>query len=328
MTVAHAEKRRPEPEVIEANHGQAVTTITERVGKLNELDGGLRSESPPFPRSAKVELTARCDLHCHFCASNYRHRVEGDMSQAVFRSTVSRLRRLGVDQLGLFYIGESFLCDWLPDAIRFAKDVCGYPYVFLTTNGLTATPQRLRACMKAGLDSLKFALNAASPSQFETITGSPAGYHRVIVANIVAARHIRDEVAASTGHHCALYASSLEYDNGQRTRMTRVLEEIRPFIDEHYWLPLLGHAPVGGEHGVSEPRAKRLPCPGLFKEAHITWDGSLAACSLDASRRFHIANLERETLTAAWHAPPFRTLRKAHLKGDVTGTLCEKCIGY
>ncbi|HEX3096544.1 MAG TPA: hypothetical protein VHQ02_02435 [Usitatibacter sp.] len=43
-------------------------------------------------------------------------------------------------------LGESFLCDWLPDAIGHAK-ARGIPFAFLTTNGSAATPERVRACM-------------------------------------------------------------------------------------------------------------------------------------------------------------------------------------
>jgi hypothetical protein len=30
----------------------------------------------------------------------------------------------------------------------------------------------------------------------------------------------------------------------------------------------------------------------------------------------------------AWHSAPFTTLRAAHLRRDVTGTVCEKCVAY
>ena len=306
-----------------------MTRITERVRKAGELTRELASTTPPFPRSAKVELTPRCDMHCRFCASHKRARASRDMSQALFQRTALRLRHLGVEELGLFYIGEPFLCDWLPEAIHYAKKVCGFPYVFLTTNGLAATPDRVRACMLAGLDSLKFAINTATPAQFRAIVGRLPGHHRRTVSNLVAARAVRDVVEEVTGHRCALYASSLDFDGEQRARMAKVLGEIMPFVDAHYWLPLFGEHPLQKPQESPAPAAKKtLPCSGLFKQAHITCDGRLSACSLDASSRFHMADIEHDTLTAAWHAPAFRALREKHLSGDVAGTVCERCIAY
>jgi MoaA/NifB/PqqE/SkfB family radical SAM enzyme len=133
--------------------------ITERIDRITRLDGEHRSPMPPIPHSVKIELTARCDFQCFFCASAMRLRPKADIDPRFFRRILREMRALGVEEIGLFYLGESFLCSWLPDAVRFAKHDCAYPYVFLTTNGRMATPERVRDCMQAGLDSLKFSFN-------------------------------------------------------------------------------------------------------------------------------------------------------------------------
>ena len=307
----------------------ASPSISKRAGAVRTLPAALQTPIPAFPRSAKVELTARCDLQCVFCAA-HKHPGSGeDMSPYLYRQIASRLRHLGVTDLGLFYIGESFLCDWLPEAIAYAKKVCGYPRVFLTTNGLSATPERVRECMAAGLDSLKFAFNWADPDQFEDVTGRSRRRYHTILEHLAAARRIRDEIEKNTGHRCALTASSLVYDANQQTRMARVLAEIKPLVDEHYWLPLFG---PGAPLDTIQPRTggvgKPLPCSTLFTELHVTHDGYLSACSLDGSPRFHMGNLKNDSLGRLWHSAAFQRLRRAHLNGNVRGTVCEKCISY
>jgi MoaA/NifB/PqqE/SkfB family radical SAM enzyme len=226
------------------------------------------------------------------------------------------LRELGVEQLGVFYLGESFLFDRLADAIRFAKRECGYPYVFLTTNGRLATAARVRECMLAGLDSLKFAVNSCGPAQLNAVACVEPEAFRVIVQNIKDARRVRDEIERESGHRCGLYCSSLLYDEAQRDRMKPALGDILPYVDEHYWLPLYGQL------------RKPLPCWPLFKEGHITWDGRLSACCLDHAPRFHMGNIDETPFFEAWHSPAFRALREAHLRQDVSGTACEHCIAY
>ena len=44
-------------------------------------------------------------------------------------------RTAGVKETGLFYLGESFLCHWLENAMALPKRDCDYPSVFLATNG-------------------------------------------------------------------------------------------------------------------------------------------------------------------------------------------------
>lgn len=140
-------------------------TITERIDAITEIAEAYRTPLPPAPRSVKIELTARCNFACAFCARAMRLRDQRDMDPAFFERMAMEMRSAGVEELGLFYLGESFLCNWLEEAIRYAKQDCGYPYVFLTTNGSLAVPERVEACMDAGLDSLKFSLNYADSEQ-------------------------------------------------------------------------------------------------------------------------------------------------------------------
>jgi len=312
--------------------------ITARIDRITLLTDEARSPVPPVPKSVKIELTARCDFQCFFCASHMRLRDKADIDPAFFRRVLAEMRALGVEEIGLFYLGESFLCDWLPEAIRYAKRDCGYPYVFLTTNGRLATAERVRACMEAGLDSLKFSFNFAGPEQFHEVTRvKPADYAKV-EENLKAARRVRDEVEAATGHRCGLYASSIRYDDAQLVRMEEAVARIAPHVDEHYWLPLYGQAgltagakgtvPTAGNQGRIGALRKPLPCWSLFTEGHVTYDGRLSACCFDHDGRFDMGDLTRQPFLEAWHSAPFQALRRANLAEDVRGTVCEECIAY
>ncbi|HJY77235.1 MAG TPA: radical SAM protein [Burkholderiales bacterium] len=312
--------------------------ITERIDRITLLTDAYRSATPPVPKSVKIELTARCDFQCFFCASHMRLRAKDEINPSFFRRIVREMRELGVEELGLFYLGESFTCRWLPEAVRFAKRECGYPYVFLTTNGRMATPERVRACIEAGLDSLKFSFNFSDPEQFHEVTRVRTADFWTVEKNLREARRVRDEVEAGTGHRCGLYASSIRYDDAQHDRMAAAVARIAPYVDEHYWLPLYGQAgltsgargtvPTAGNQGRIGALRKPLPCWSLFTEGHITYDGRLSACCFDHDGRFSMGNLEREPFMQAWHSKPFQRLRRANLAEDVRGTVCEKCIAY
>lgn len=308
--------------------------ITERIDAITRIPVEFRSPAPPVPRSVKIELTARCDFNCFFCATAKRLRDKADIDPAFYQRIVREMRDQGVEELGLFYLGESMLCPWLPEAIRYAKQDCGYPYVFLTTNGRLATPDRVRECMAAGLDSLKFSFNNADPEQFHEVTRVKASDFHTVVDNIKAARQVRDEGAFA----CGLYASSIRYDGEQLVRMERAVQEILPFVDEHYWLPLYGQAgltagangtrPVAGNPGRLDAMREPIPCWSVFTEGHITFDGRLSACCFDHDGRFNMGDLTQQRFIDAWHSAVFQDLRAAHLNGDVCGTVCQGCIAY
>lgn len=309
--------------------------ITERIERLRTLDGALRSPVPPPPRSAKLELTSRCNYACRFCASHLRSGRQHDMPWPLYTRLARELREAGVDQLGLFYIGESLLYPRLEDAVRFAKRECGYPYVFLTTNGSLATGKRVRGLMRAGLDSLKFALNFADGAQLAQGAGMTAATFEAVKRNVIDACDARDAMQADTGRRCLVSASSLRYDDKQPQRIAEALEDLMPRLDQHYWLPMYGRESTWTActpgRVVSAPDAmsrKDLPCWPLFTEAHVTAGGMLSACGLDHSPRFHAADLNACSFLEAWHTPAFASLREAHLAGDVGGTACAQCVGY
>lgn len=312
-------------------------TITERIDAITFIEPARAAARAPVPRSVKIELTARCNFACAFCARSMMLRDQKDMDRGLFERLLREMRDAGVEEIGVFYLGESFMVPWLPEAIAYAKRDCGYPYVFLTTNGSLATPKRVEACMAAGLDSLKFSYNYADTAQFVDVTRVKGRYFDQMKQNIAAAHAVR----AAGGHHCGLYASYIEYDGEQGRRMHEALDEIRPYVDELYALPLYnqadlvrseeaerGWSAVAGNRGRAAALRDPLPCWSIFTEGHITWDGKLSACCFDHDGRFHMGDLTTETFLDAWNSPKFQTLRRAHLKRDVRGTVCEGCTVY
>jgi len=269
-----------------------------------------------------MELTARCDLQCLHCAGAMHERHRGDMDYAFFLRTSATLRSLGVRELGLSYLGEPFLCRWLPEAIHHAKRGLGFPFVFLTTNGRMATPERVRDCIDAGLDRLEFSYNFSGPDQFHYVTGAREQDYWKVDVNLIAATIVRDEVKARTGHRCTLAASTIRLDEEQPKRMKNTLRRIRRSVDVHTWRPLRG--PMA----VAATGAKERPCVSLFEQAHITFDGRLSACALDHDPRFDMGALKSETFLEAWNGARFGALRAAHLAGERRGTPCEGCVAW
>lgn len=317
-----------------------IHSITSRIDEITDIPRERAAVTPPCPKAVKIELTGRCNFACSFCARSMMLREQKDMDRGLFERLLREMRASGVEEIGLFYLGESFLCPWLPEAIAFAKEV-GYPYVFLTTNGSLATPERVRACMEAGLDSLKFSFNYAGREQFREIARVKPRLYDAMVDNIKAALTVRDDVWAETGRCCGLYASYIQYDGEQALRMREAIAEIEPYVDEIYALPLYSQAEyvgdserrrgwrvTAGNRGRIGALREPVPCWAAFTEGHITWDGKLSACCFDHDGRFHMGDLTKQSFMEAWHSAPFRALREAHLEGNLAGTPCEKCVAY
>lgn len=311
-------------------------TITTRIDAITRIPPESRRTVCPAPKSVKIELTAHCDLRCFFCATSHNLRKKGSMDFEFLKHLLYELRQDGVDEIGMFYLGESMLYKKLPDAIDYAKHVVGFPYVFLTTNGRAVTPELLRRLFTAGLDSLKFSINSADREQYKSVCGVDA--FDTVIKNIKSAKAIRDEVERELGYHCGLYASSIQFDGEQHAKMQTMVNDITPHIDEHYWLPLYGQAgltagirgtrPVAGNIGRVGALRDSLPCWALFTEGHVTWNGILTGCCFSHTPAFDFGDLNTLSFMEAWNSEAAQLLRDANLKKDVTGTACEKCIAY
>lgn len=303
--------------------------ITSRIDAITGITQDYAKSVCPAPRSVKIEITANCNYKCGFCVKSLRP-DNGEMDRALYSRLIRELREAGVEELGVFYIGESFTCKWLPEAIKEAKDV-GFPYVFLTTNGSAATPERVRACMEAGLDSLKFSLNYADPKQLKDVAKVNEKYWQKSIDNIKEACRIRDE-----GYKCKVYASSIAFDGAQGEKMSAVIEDLVPLLDEHYFLPLygmsgaalnIGWKPKPGNPGRLGNMREPLPCWAAFTEGHITKDGKLAACCFGTGigGDLIMADLTEVSFMEGWNSVAYQELRSAHLRKDVKGTACESC---
>ncbi len=310
--------------------------ITERVDAITALRTERRVPVPPCPRSVKIELTARCNFHCSFCATGYKLRDKRDMDWEFYVELIKDLMQAGVEELGMFYLGESFLLPWLPDAIQAAKDE-GFQYIFLTTNGSLANQDKVEACMRAGLNSLKFSLNYANEGQFKDVAQVKGELFHSMIENVKSARRVRD----AGDYDCGIYGSFINYDGEQGERMRTMVAELEPYLDECYALPLYSQADLvsvdekdrgweirGGNPGRADAMRPAVPCWSLFTEARVTYDGHLSACCFDHDGRFRMGDLKQMPFMDAWWCEEFQDLRRAHLSGDVSMTVCKDCVSY
>lgn len=300
--------------------------ITERIDGVTRIPENYLKTVVPPPNSIKLSLDDRCQFQCGFC-SRKDAEAGGAMSWETYTKLVDEMVSVGIKELGLFYIGEPMLAKDLVRAVKYAKD-SGIEYVFLTTNGALATQSKVESLMMAGLDSLKFSFNYADGMQLKAVANVAPSNFEKIVQNIIAARQVRD----ANCYECGIFASSILLDGEQGKKMQAAVDRIKPFVDEHYWLPLFSFGgqtdfgqPVRGNPGRLDQMREPLPCWSVFREGHITSGGDISLCCFDSHHRWVVGNLATSTFMEAWNSPQAQLLRAAHLKKDVTGTACEHC---
>lgn len=331
--------------------------ITERIDAVTQLGEAFSKPVLPAPPSIKTETSNACNYRCSFCALRTRDKQTNDqMEWKHLKHVMDISREAGIEEWGCFYLGEATMApDLLVEEIKYAKEI-GFPYVFLTTNGSLLSRSLLFDMMKAGLDSLKFSINAKDDKQFEEIMGVKAKNFRKALDAIKMARELRDRKKFKT----KLYASYIKFDGEQAEAMQALLDDhVIPYVDEVYALPLYsmglrakeieqatGFKPTHGNMGrindkTGLPMRSGIPCWSVFKEAHVRINPKnghpiLSACCFGADDRFDICDLtEYDNFMDAWNHPKLQDIRRAHLEcvqtGDsspLKGTMCEVCVAF
>ena len=259
------------------------TKLTDRLKVTSTIGNEYLSATPPPPKNVQVELTSRCNFRCNYCTLPNRSGKPSNADYNQLEQTLLQLRRIGVEAVGLFYLGESFLVSWLSEAIKMAKKQFQFPHVYITTNGVFANEQKIDDCMDAGLDSIKFSLNYCNEEQFFEKTRANPSHFQLIQQHIKLAWNVRE----SNNYGCNISASSIKYDEGQVLRMESVIADVENYVDEHYWLPLNTQNEfyhdreyiVGNPGRLSSTMEKKaLPCWFLFTESRISFDQKVSFC--------------------------------------------------
>lgn len=248
--------------------------------------------------------------------------MKEDMVKRVLREAYD----CGVRDLGLYATGESFLVKNLPQYIALAKRI-GYEYLFITSNGALATPDRAKAALDAGLDSIKFSISAGTRETYKKIQGKD-DFDKVL-ANL---RWI-SEYRKTSGLKYRIYVTMV-YTDTTKDEVNVLKEQVISYIDEWDPHPLNNQCGNMYENNklakidANNPRGRgtRKVCFQPFKSFTITPEGLVSACVLDYSKDLIVADLSKTTLKEAWENDIYRNFRKRHLAQDLKGMICHNCM--
>jgi MoaA/NifB/PqqE/SkfB family radical SAM enzyme len=291
--------------------------------RIKENEEFSASTEPPFPVNMLIELTNACNHRCVFCANRKSTRKIGQIKETLLYRLLNEAHALGTKNVGLYSTGEPFLSKNLDKYVARAKEI-GYEYVYFDTNGALATPERVQSVLEAGIDSIKFSINAGSSPTYKSIHGSD-DFDKVI-SNLKFVSDFRKK----HGKPSKIYVSYVVTSQNQNER--ELLKNIvSPLVDDIVFNELVNQGGMMVEENaqivtVKTGKVRKPPCSMVFNRLHITCEGYLTACCVDFDNNLLVADLNKITLKEAWHSVLFKDLRKRHLEDTLQGTLCYNCL--
>lgn len=280
----------------------------------------------------QLEVTNACNHRCVFCpnvdSSRKKTMMDFELAKRVIKECADFLGR---DRKICFHMnGEPLLYKRLPELVVYAKEL-GYEYSFITTNGSVAKPELLAELFEAGLDSIKFSINAGSRETYKKIHGAD-DYDNAINALIFSHRYRKEH-----GKNFKIFVSCVgtkeNYDE-----LEAFQELAAQYCDEVVFYYPCAYA------GQKIEKAKELycdlsalpiksfeikhtsPCAVLWNSINVTCEGYLALCCSESDNRLIIEDVNHMGIKEAWLGEKMTAIRAGHLEGKVEHMPCFSCI--
>ncbi len=276
-----------------------------------------------FPeRNLLIEVTNRCNNKCIFCYNRNMTRSHGDIDFDLATRVLKECYELGTREVGFYATGEPLLYDKLDILIQEAKNI-GYSYVYLTTNGLLANKEKIEPLLSAGLDSIKFSINAINREDYLFIHGIDA--FDIVIKNLKTCKELQKTYNNKLFVSCIL-TSYIDYDKKD------VEEFFAKYCDTvvvQYVKNQGGLLPQINECLISKNAKKEkfnIPCSYVFNSITITKEGFMTACCMDFQNFLAYADLNKTSVKKGWNNAIISAVRKRQTCGNVDNTICIACV--
>ncbi|SFT33071.1 4Fe-4S single cluster domain-containing protein [Lachnospiraceae bacterium XBD2001] len=305
--------------------------MQEHINAIMNPDKSIYTLHPPLPTKLTVELNETCNSSCVFCTFHSSCSQEKFEYGVMKPETAKRILKeayekgIGMQEVALFATGEPFLYVHLAEVVAYAKEL-GFPYVYLTTNGTLSTIDRVQPVIDAGIDSIRFSINAGTRESYKQIHGRDE-FDQVIAnvkttADYIRNNHKETNLSASfvktkitEGEEKILSELLKDYIDEIVAYIPHCLDEIASGVKETYGID----APSGDHKGL---------CPRLFNTMYInSTEAVLPCCASQNAKKYHLVELSKTPmgLDEAWYCDGLTNFRKMILEGKTEGTVCEGC---
>lgn len=300
--------------------------LSDRFHQQYDKDFGesLLVDVPPMPKNMMVELSNACNHACLFCTSPNMTRKISRIESGLLARVMQEARDSGVEEIGFYTTGEPFIHKSLEKFVHQANGL-GYGYIYISTNGALATPARAKRVIDAGLNSIKFSINAGSRETYRLVHGSD-DWDRVM-ANL----KFVSEYRATLDRPVKLFVTFI-ITRHTAHELESFRELVGPLVDEIMFHQVHNQS---GQMNEAQEMLSGTPantgfksgnvCMMPFNRLHVTCEGYLTLCCVDYQNYLTVADLKTSSLSAAWQSEAFRAMRRRHLEGNLRGTLCGNC---
>lgn len=291
-------------------------------------------ENPPMPQSLNIELNSTCNQSCVFCPFHGEYAFDRPFlttmkkKDAMALIDMAKEYGIGKKEIGFYLAGEVFLYKDFPEIISYAKKA-GFAYTFITTNGVFATPNKMKEVLDAGLDSIRISINAADREMYHEIHGTD-DFDKVFENIKYMHNYINDNsLNVATSISCVITKKTM----GIQKKIKEIFGE---YVEDILFIPVMLQRLRCDEEFIrdyqiiddSETEMKSdFICPLLFDTMYINANLEVVPCCEVYDKNYVFYDLKHDfNLKNAWNSEKYKEYRNLFLnQGTLSNTICENC---
>lgn len=271
------------------------------------------------------DICTFCNHACTFCSNSDKRTIKDMTSLEDFEKVMDNVMRyINANELGLSAKGEPLLNKSISKMIILAKKKYGIPYVYISSNGVLCDEDKSKELLAAGLDSVKFSINATDRKTYREVHKKDD--FDSVIKNLKFLIKCKKEYYSQV----KIFISSVVQHKSKKEleeKFKEIFKDDYGYIDNVWCYPLSFTAKDNVETG----KQIKLPkCKVPFKEIWINSDSTLGLCCKDYFDEINFGSLLEDDFLSIYESKKFDDIRNMHKKSFFKdeGKLCEKCLMY
>lgn len=278
---------------------------------------------PKFPKRIMLEASNICNNRCIFCPHHNTQRSPLFLDLKFAKKILHRTFELGAQECAFHGGSEPFLHPELHKLVALAKDI-GFTYIYLTTNALACSWEQMEEVLKAGLDSLKFSVNAGTEKDYKAIHGR-VGFSKVLQMAYNVDRWRKEK------NNKLKFCISAVTCRANIENMPQLAQNFKNYTDKIIVYPAawLGERTKLSIKDTVARYTNNGICNEIFTRCTITSGGFVRACCSGTDEFLLIGNANNTDILDIWHGDTFVKLRTLMLEHKLPpNTVCYNCINF
>ncbi len=269
---------------------------------------------PRQPRYIQIETVTGCDAKCPFCPQRKINRQPAVMPDRIWKKIIDDTRGLGITYRP-FLQNEALMDKRLSEIIGYIRQD-PTSRVEINTNGHQLDEERAGRLIEAGIDVIRFSIDAFSEKTYAKCRIG-LDYRRVVdnIKNFI-------RIASRDHRHVTVEVRMIDMETNRH--------EQHDFIE--YWSQRADRAlivPLYNWPWDKGVEAVQKPCIKMREEMFFYSNGQAVLCCWDIAGRAVIGDVTKENVLDIWNGDVRRRLAEYLSRGERKRIpLCSRCDAY